>query len=159
MDFTAFEVETEKPVFVQFASPFTGELLFEQMDELTDSPQEERGRKVNNPDKPVGVMLYGQDSKKFTDRQRELRDKVILEAKKSRNPQNVQIKNEDLAQSNRDTVKACIDSFVNVTWEGEDLGTRRDQYDAFFLKHPWAFNLCNAAVMDRANFQKASQKN
>lgn len=155
MDFSAFEVETEKPVFVQFTNPFTGELLFEQM----QVPDSEEKKLVDNPEKPVGVMLYGQDSKKFLDRQRELLDKKVLEAKRSRNPQNVQIKSEDLAQSNRDTVKACIESFVNVTWEGEDLGTRRDQYDAFFKKHAWAYNLCNSAVMDRANFQKASQKN
>ena len=157
MDFSAFEVETEKSVFVQFTNPFTGELLYEQMPELTETPTEVR-RMVDNLEKPVGVMLFGQDSKKFLDRQRELRDKVVLEAKKSRNPQNVKINPEDLAQSNRDTVKACVDYFVNITWDGEDLGSRRDQYDAFFKKHPWAFNLCNTAVMDRANFQKASQK-
>lgn len=155
MDFSAFEVETEKSVFVQFTNPFTGELLFEQM----SAPDSEEKKLVDNLEKPVGVMLFGQDSKKFLDRQRELLDKKVIEAKKSRNPQNVKLTGEDLTQSNRDTVKACIEHFVNVSWNGEDLGGRRDQYDAFFLKHPWAYNFCNTAVMDRANFQKASQKN
>lgn len=147
MDFSAFEVETERPVFVQFTNPFNGELLFEQKEDKTD-----------NPDRPVGVMLYGQDSPVFLKRQRELLDKKVLEAKKTRNPQSIKIGADDITQSNRDTVKACIDSFINVTWNGEDLGNRRDQFDAFFIKHPWAYNFCNTAVMDRANFQKASQK-
>lgn len=148
MDFEQFEVETEKPVFYQFINPFDGKPLFDK--------KEVDGEKVDDDTKPVGVMLYGQDSQVFLNRQRQLLDKKVADAQKSRNVKNIKIDEKELQQSNRDTVKACIHSFLNVTWEGEPLGERRDKFDAFFIKHPWAFQQCNAAIMDRANFQKTS---
>ena len=154
MDFGQFEVEIEKPVFVQFTHPITGSPLYDDMEDPNNP-----GKKTEDTSRPVGVMLYGQDSQKFLERQRQLRDKKLFEAQKSRNPKTVKIEPEEIEQSNRDTVKACIDSFINVVWEGEDLGARRDQYDAFFKKHPWAYEFCNKAVMDRSYFLKASQKN
>lgn len=150
MDFEQFEVETEKPVFFQLVNPFDGKLLFEK--------KEVNAQMVDDEDKPVGVMIFGQDSKAFLDRQRQLLDKKVAEAQKMRNPKNVKINEAELAQNGRDTVKACISSFVNVSWEGEPLDERRDKYDAFFIKHPWAYQQINTAVMDRANFQKASLK-
>lgn len=151
MDMEQFEVETEKPVFVQFNNPFNGSLLF-------DKKTDESGQIVDDEEKPVGVMLFGQDSKAFLDRQRQLLDKKVAEAQKTRNPKAVKIDDKELSQSNRDTVKACIHSFVNITWQGESLGEQRDKFDAFLVKHPWAFQQCNSAIMDRANFQKALLK-
>lgn len=147
MEFEQFEVETEKSVFVQFTSPFDGKLLFDK--------KEVDGERVDDEEKPVGVWLFGQDSQKFRDRQRQLLDKKVAEAQKTRNPKAIKVDQKEIEQSGRDTVKACIDKFQNVSWMGEDLAARRDLFDAFFDKHPWAFTFCNTAITDRSNFQKA----
>ena len=150
MDFNAFEVETDKPVFVQFKNPFTGLPLFEQM----LNPDDPEGDKIDDPSKPVGVNLFGQDSEPFIKRRRFLLDKRLADAQKNGiRP----MKPEDIDKQNLDTVVACIHSFTNVEWKGETLGERRDLFPHFFAKHQWAFEFCNRAIGDRANFSKASQ--
>lgn len=151
MDFTEFEVVTDKPVFVQFLNPFTGALLFEQK----INPDDPEGARIDDEEKPVGVNLYGQDSEPFKKRRRFLLDKKMADAQKGGMKK---LTPDELEKQNIETVTACVQSFVNVTWQGEDLATRRDLYPLFFDKHAWAFEFCNKAVTDRANFSKASQK-
>lgn len=149
MEMEQFEVETDKPVFVQFPNPFTGEPLYDQMDD-----PENPGERINDPTKPVGVNLFGRDSEPFAKRRRWLLDSRVAAAQKGGS---LKQKPEDMEKSNADTVTACIHSFVNVKWQGEDLAERRDLYPLFFKKHNWAFEFCNTSITDRANFQKASQ--
>lgn len=146
MNFDELEVVTDKPVFVQFNNPFTGKPLFEQM-----ADPEDETKKIDNPDKAVGVNLFGQDSEPFIKRRRFLADQMTEEALSQRNK-----KKRDNDKDSNETIKACIHSFVNVEWKGAPLDARRAEFDDFFAKHRWARDFCNLAIMDRTNFQKTS---
>jgi hypothetical protein len=142
MDFSDFEL-TKDAVFVQLKHPKTNVLLFDNIEGTNDQ----------DPDKPVGVKVYGADSDVFKKHRRQVTDKSIEARARRKNLSAAEIDNDA-----EKTLAACIAEFVNVSWQGKPLTAPNDAM-LFVQKLPGFAEQIDEAMADRTLFMPALAKN
>ena len=145
MDMSKYEM-TDQPVFFQLSDPSTGLPLFEQKDD--------DGRKVDDPDNPVGVMIVGSDSEEFKRHMRRVTNKN-LEASQKRRGKGMSA--EELEEESQVTLAACIKEFHHIEWKGKTLVAPAD-CRLFIRVMPWAAEQIDRGMAERKIFMPALSK-
>jgi hypothetical protein len=140
MEMQIFEL-TNSAVFVQLKHPDTDLLLFDPGPDGKDDPE-----------KPVGVEVYGADSDQFKKHRRRAMD-MGIEARSKRKTINA----EKIDNESEKTLAACISKIVNISWKGVKLEAPRD-CALLIQAMPWAAEQIDEAMGDRVRFMPALSK-
>lgn len=157
MDLSEFEL-TDEPVFIQLEHFKTGALLFE-----TKKEKDEEGNQfeVDDPDKPVGVLIYGADSEVFKKHLRRAANRGLeIRFNKSEGRDNKNkppVSAEEIESETQKSLAACIAGFVRVEWKGQKLEAPKDNL-MFVKRMPWAVEQIDKAMADRSRFMPALKK-
>jgi hypothetical protein len=145
MDIQKYEL-TDEPVFLQFEDPDTGRKLFDT--------KEVDGKKVDDPDKPIGVDIVGADSENYKKHMRRVTNRSLENQQKRRNRS---ITAEELDEEGQATLASCIHKFYNMEWRGKPL-TVPDDSLPFVKAMPHFVEQIDKAMHDRRLFMPALSK-
>jgi hypothetical protein len=136
----------EGAVPIQLRDPITNEPLWDVKHKGTDKEEK----------LPVNVLLYGQDSAQFKQRQRVLMDRRI-EAGLQRKGK-PKINAEVVEEEGLRTLVAYIAGWENLEVDGKAPEFNPKNAEILVKRFGWLEEQVDEAIMDRSNFIKASSK-